>query len=80
MKSRLFTVVTTSVLLAAAVTPAFAKTKSECTKEWQANKVAMQAARKTEKAYVAECRGTAAAATPATKEKDYGGGSEHGRY
>jgi hypothetical protein len=73
MKTRFFTVLTTSVLLAAAVTPAFAKTKSECTKEWQANKVAMQAAHKTEKAYVAECRGTAAAATPTVKEKDYGG-------
>ncbi len=80
MRTRLFTVVTTSIVLAAALTPAFAKTKSECTKEWQANKVAVQAAHKTEKAYVAECRGTAAAATPATKEKDYGGGSEHGRY
>jgi hypothetical protein len=79
MKTRLFTAVTTSILLAAAVAPAFAKTKSECTKEWQANKVAMQVAHKTERAYVAECRGTAAAATPATKEKDYGG-SEHGRY
>jgi hypothetical protein len=79
MKTRLFTAVTTSILLAAAVAPAFPKTKSECTKEWQANKVAMQAAHKTEKAYVAECRGTAAVATPAAKEKDYGG-SEHGRY
>jgi hypothetical protein len=74
MKRKLFTAVLTSVFVAAAVSaPASAKTKAECTKEWQANKVAMQAAHKTEKAYVAECRGTAAAATPTVKEKDYGG-------
>jgi hypothetical protein len=79
MKTGRFTAIMTSILLAAAVAPALAKTKSECTKEWQASKVAMQAAHKTEKAYVAECRGTAAATTPAAKEKDYGG-SEHGRY
>jgi hypothetical protein len=78
MKIKLFTAVMTSILLAVAA-PASAKTKSECTKEWQANKAAMQAAHKTEKAYVAECHNTAAAATPATKEKDYSGG-EHGRY
>jgi hypothetical protein len=73
MNKRLFAAVMTSILLAAASVPVSAKTRSECTKEWQANKVAMQAAHKTEKAYVAECRGTAAAATPTVKEKDYGG-------
>ena len=64
MSMRVFAAVAASILLATA--PASAKTKAECTKEWQANKAANQAAGKTEKAYVAECRGTAAAA-PAAK-------------
>jgi hypothetical protein len=45
------------------------KTVKACEEEWRANKAANQAAGKTEKAYVAECRGTAekpaAATTPA---------------
>jgi hypothetical protein len=41
-----------------------AKTDKECTAEWRANKDAMKAAGKTEKAYVAECVGGAAAAAP----------------
>ena len=55
--------------------PAAAKTIKECQKEWQADKVAMQAAGKTEKAYVAECRGKPAASTAATKppKEDKGG-------
>lgn len=73
MKKKLFTAVMTSIFLAAASAAVSAKSKSECSKEWQANKVTMQAAHKTEKAYVAECRGTTAAATPTVKEKDYGG-------
>jgi hypothetical protein len=43
------------------------KTVKACQAEWRANKAANQAAGKTEKAYVAECRGAAAkpeAATP----------------
>jgi hypothetical protein len=68
------------VSLAIASTPASAKTIKACQKEWQADKVAMKAAGKTEKAYVAECRGTDAsastkpAAAPATKEDKGGGG------
>jgi hypothetical protein len=73
MKRKLFAAVMTSIFLATVSAPVSAKTKSECTKEWQANKVAMQAAHKTEKAYVAECRSTAAVATPTVKEKDYSG-------
>jgi len=38
------------------------KTEKACKEEWQANKAANQAAKITEKAYVAKCRG--AAATP----------------
>ena len=38
------------------------------------------AAPKTEKAYLAECGGAAAAATQAMKEKDYSGSGEHGRW
>jgi hypothetical protein len=47
------------------------KTVKACQEEWRANKAANQAAGKTEKAYVAECRGAAAkpeaATTPAAK-------------
>ena len=39
------------------------KSVKACEEEWRANKAANQAAKITEKAYVAECRGTAAAAT-----------------
>jgi len=75
---RTFTALATATLigfvgLAAASAPAAAKTIKACQKEWQADKVAMKAAGKTEKAYVAECR-TTAAATPAPKEKEEKGG------
>jgi hypothetical protein len=47
------------------------KTAKACQEEWRANKAANQAAGKTEKAYVAECRSVAvkteAAKTPAAK-------------
>jgi hypothetical protein len=47
------------------------KTAKACQEEWRANKAANQAAGKTEKAYVAECRGAGAkpevAKTPAAK-------------
>ena len=76
MKTGFFaaTAATTLVSLTIASTPASAKTVKACQKEWQADKAAMQAAGKTEKAYVVECRGTAAsastkpAAAPAAKE------------
>jgi hypothetical protein len=61
------------VSLALAPAPAAAKTAKECRTEWQADKVAMKAAGKTEKAYVAECspkpEKTAKAAKPAAPEK-----------
>jgi hypothetical protein len=47
--------------LALSSAPASAKTVKACQKEWQADKAAMQAAGKTEKAYVAACRGQSAA-------------------
>ena len=55
--------------LAAASAPVFAKTKTQCAQEWQANKVARN---------VADCRATVAdtakpAAAPAKPEKDYPG-------
>jgi hypothetical protein len=76
MRMRTFSAVAATMLvsLAVAPAPASAKTVKACQKEWQADKAAMQAAGKTEKAYVAECRGTPAAAAPATKTKDDKGG------
>jgi hypothetical protein len=76
MKTGFFaaTAATMLVSLGIASSPASAKTIKACQKEWQADKAAMQAAGKTEKAYVAECRGTAAsasakpAAAPSSKE------------
>jgi hypothetical protein len=75
MNIRIFAAVATSILVGLAFSsPTSAKTKAECTKEWQANKVANQAAGKTEKAYLVECRGVAAsaksAAPAAPVEKD----------
>lgn len=48
--------------------PAFAqqqRTAKECNQEWLANKASIKASGKTKKAFVAECRGQTAAATPA---------------
>jgi hypothetical protein len=63
------------LLIAAALTcslsvaPAFAKTAKDCTAEWRADKVGMQARGVKEKAYVEQCKGGAdpTAAAPATK-------------
>jgi hypothetical protein len=59
--------------LAFAPSPAAAKTVKDCQTEWRADKVAMQAAGKTEKAYVADCRGKAAQAAGATAPKSDNG-------
>jgi hypothetical protein len=80
MTIRILTAIATTMLvgLAVASAPASAKSIKACQKEWQADKAAMQAAGKTEKAYVAECKATAAAApataAPAAKESSGGGG------
>jgi hypothetical protein len=78
MRTRIFTAIATTMLVSLALSsaPAFAKTGKDCQKEWRADKVAMQAAHKTEKAYVAECTGKTAAkpAAPAAKEGGGGGG------
>jgi hypothetical protein len=69
MRIRLFAVLATAMLAGIALAPpASAKTVKACQKEWQADKAAMQAAGKTEKAYVADCRGQPAAATVTTKQ------------
>jgi hypothetical protein len=76
MRIRLFAVLATAMLAGIALAPpASAKTVKACQKEWQADKTAMQAAGKTEKAYVAECRGKPADAAAATKpiKEDKGG-------
>jgi hypothetical protein len=64
MRIRICTMMAASMLagLAVASAPAAAKTAKACQQEWRADKAAMQAAGKTEKAYVAECRGAAASA------------------
>jgi hypothetical protein len=59
---------TALIAIALNCTPANAqqKTAKQCNAEWAANKAAIQASGKTKKAFVAECRGTAAAtAAPA---------------
>jgi hypothetical protein len=67
MRTRIVSALATATLVsfAFAAVPASAKTVKECQTAWRADKAAMQAAGKTEKAYVAECRGVAAAAKPA---------------
>ena len=57
MRIQIVTSLATAILLSLALAPApaAAKTAKECRTEWQADKVAMKAAGKTEKAYVAEC-------------------------
>ena len=67
MNKRAFAAVAASILVALTMSaPASAKTKAECTREWQADKAANQTAHITEKAYVAECRGAPAAAATKT--------------
>ena len=80
MRTRIATAIAATVLvsLAVATAPASAKSAKACTKEWQADKVAMQAAGKTEKAYVAECKAAAAPATAAAPAKEKG--DSGGRY
>jgi hypothetical protein len=69
MRIQVFTSLAAAIVvsLALAPAPASAKTAKDCKKEWQADKAAMQAAGKTEKAYMAECSPpkTAKAAKPA---------------
>lgn len=73
MRTNFLIRITTAFICTVAIVPsAFAQQKTEkvCRDEWRANKAANRAAGKTEKIYVAECRGNAAAtpnpaATPA---------------
>ena len=74
MNKRTVLIVCSAVIfsgLAFSATPSLAqkKTVKACEEEWRANKAANEAAKITEKAYVAKCRAEApkpAAATPAT--------------
>jgi len=79
MRTQIVAAIATTLLVGLAVSsaPASAKTAKDCQKEWRADKAAMQAAGKTEKAYVAGCKTAANPATPATppaKESSGGGG------
>jgi hypothetical protein len=78
MRTRIVSALATATLVsfAFAAVPASAKTVKECQTAWRADK----AAGKTEKAYVAECRGVAAAAakpaaagSPPKVKEDKGG-------
>jgi hypothetical protein len=75
MKTVVSTALATAMLagLGFAPAPASAKTIKDCQKEWRADKVAMRAAGKTEKAYVAECRGKPAHAADAAAPKSDNG-------
>ena len=82
MRMRFFTALAAATLVsfAASSVPASAKTVKECRTEWQADKVAMKAAGKTEKAYVAECHPPAipkAAAQPVAAPAKEGGGGKY---
>ena len=50
MSKRAFAAMAASILVALLSAPASAKTKAECTREWQADKATNQAAHRTEKA------------------------------
>lgn len=62
----LLSAIALSLLAASAPALAQQKTAKACRDEWRANKAAMQASGKTEKAYVAECTGKTAATQPTT--------------
>jgi hypothetical protein len=70
MGRSLVALVCTVAMLGLASVPAAAqqKTAKQCNDEWTANKASIQASGKTKKAFIAECRGQAPAATaPASK-------------
>ncbi len=70
MDRRFIALICTAAMLGLASVPAAAqqKTAKQCNDEWTANKATIQASGKTKKAFVAECRGQAPAATaPASK-------------
>src|SRR5438270_24156 len=70
MKAHNTFVIAAAVACSISVAPAFAKTAKECTAEWRADKVGMQARGVTEKAYVEQCKGgpSPAAPTPAPQK------------
>jgi hypothetical protein len=76
MSIRFLTAMSLAMLVSLAVLapPASAqqKTAKACQKEWVANKAAMQASGKTEKAYIEECIGKTAKAAAPTTEKARG--------
>src|ERR1700692_1252434 len=69
MKIRNGLLIAAAVVCSLSLGPAFAKTAKDCTAEWRADKVGMQARGVTEKSYVEQCKGGAepTAASPAAK-------------
>jgi hypothetical protein len=69
MKMHSGLLIAAAVACSISVAPAFAKTAKDCTAEWRADKVGMQARGVTEKAYVEQCKGGAepTAAAPAAR-------------
>src|SRR6266581_1291178 len=70
MDRRFVVLICSAAVFGLALVPAVAqqKTAKQCNEEWTANKATIQASGKTKKAFVAECRGQAPAATaPASK-------------
>src|SRR5712691_9065225 len=67
MDRRLLVLVCSVAMLGIASVSAAAqqKTAKQCNDEWTANKAAIQASGKTKKVFIAECRGSAPAATAA---------------
>jgi hypothetical protein len=64
--------IATAIVCSISAAPAFAKTAKDCTAEWRADKVGMQARGVTEKAYVEQCKGGTepTAAAPAAKPSE----------
>src|SRR3954454_20172490 len=69
MKVRNSLIIAAAFVCSISTAPVSAKTATECTAEWRADKAGMQARGVTEKAYVEQCREGSAPATSASPSK-----------